>query len=950
MSSARVPNAATRLVRERSRLIAVLLLALVALAASGVQSAAAVVLRDTLNDNWRGAYDILVTAPSDAGTPGMLAPNQLANGETLSLDDLEKIRAVDDVEVAAPIGEVAVPGLATSAPKYTLPLDAIDTAAGPQAYRLTETYWTDDGLGRRLAATQQTRIVVDPVTRAPEPATPGASCIYNDLEVDPEKYPLLYDRCTIHASSGLVNADLNNGGWSYSTDSDIVDGVVGFTFGGSMFPVTRVTLVDPEAERALLGDSGAFLDALIDVAPRADTGDEEMNAWAADSSTPYAKDFLEFKQAEEVSQGGFSSGAELEEARRMYADAGRDFDDELEKFEFAYTPLLISSGGTAPLELDVTVESYGPARYTNNEAGFPYEVPAALRAGKVGDEEKFLTVDASGLLNPFVDAPQTVPWPGTAQQESTGRAASRSLYFNYLGEITPINQTLGKNHEASLDPLGFRSAIPSNFSDQFLLDPVGTKAGSESAYSTVKLFTPWENPIAAVPVGTFDTSEVLALQSELSTVPLGAYEAIGSTLEDGSEVGPTTTGLGLVGPRTVAIASINSAGAWGQDSPINAVRVRVSGLGDFSAAAQQRVVTVAEGIQTLGYSATIVAGSSPTDVAVNVEDYAFGVTDPAAEQKVGPLGTVVQQWSELGAASRANTSISTSSFLVLGIALGSTALLLGAVQFASVPRRRAQSAVLRELGWTGGGIRRWMAAEEVPGALVVLLAGIAAAVLSGFSNIALTIAGGGVAALLVTSAVAVVAGSRTATSKVSTRLLARRPASRVRGRTVGSFGARQSVIHGVTTGTQAIALLVIGVSSAALTLVILDGRRGAGESVIARFLSDQAMISLFALGGTALAAGVILAVIARRIALARRGPQWEIMRAIGWTTTELRHAQRVETTAAAVPAVLLAGAATAAAAWFLYPADVIPLTAVATGSALLSAIAVTLVRRKATPS
>jgi len=51
-----------------------------------------------------------------------------------------------------------------------------------------------------------------------------------------------------------------------------------------------------------------------------------------------------------------------------------------------------------------------------------------------------------------------------------------------------------------------------------------------------------------------------------------------------------------------------------------------------------------------------------------------------------------------------------------------------------------------------------------------------------------------------------------------------------------------------------------------------------------------------------------------------------------------------------VPAVLLAGIATAVAAWLLFPADVIPLTAVATGSALLAAVAVTLVRRKATAS
>ena len=948
---ARVPNALTRLVRERSRLIAVILLAAVALAASGVQSAAAIALRDTLNENWRGAYDILVTAPTDEGTPGLLAPNQLANGETLTLHDLTKIRAVDDVEVAAPVGEVAVPGLASGAPRYTFPLASIDGDAGPQAYRLLETYWTDDGLGRRIVAVQGYTVVIDPETREPDTAPDGATCDLDNIDVDPEKYPITYARCTTFSSSGLINVDHGNGGWDYTSDSDIVNGVASASFSNSMFPVTRVTLVDPVAERALLGEAGTFLDALIDVNPDADMGDAAITAWAEGSGSPYAEDFLAFKEIESLNEFGLESAAELEERRRMYADNGRDFDDEQEVLELSYAPLLVTSGGMAPLELDVTVESLGPAEFGGDDAsGFPYNVPAEISSGKVGDLVGSSTSDVSALLNPFIEDAQTVPWPGTPQQSSTGRSGFRSLYFNYVGEVAASDQPLAKNGTATLDALGFRGPFLDGSSENVQLFPTGSVAGLESAYSTVRMFPAGERPVSGVPVGSFDTDEILKLQSELSTVPLGAYEGIGSTLENGTEIGPSVSGLGLVGPRTVAIASINSAAAWGQESPINAVRVRVSGLGDFSAAAQQRVVTVAGDIQNLGYSAIVVAGSSPAAVSVDVENYAFGVTNPAAEQRVGPLGTVVQRWSELGAASRADVALSTSSFLVLGIALGSTALLLGAVQFASVPRRRVQSAVLRELGWTGGGIRRWMAAEEVPGALIVLLVGAAAAVLSGFSSIALAVAGGGVAALLVTSATAVVAGSRTATSRGSTRRPVGRRATRGRGRTVGSFGARQSVIHGITTGTQAVALLVIGVSSAALTLVILDGRRGAGESVIARALSDQALVSLLSLGGTALAAGVILAVIARRIALARRGPQWEIMGAIGWTTAELRHAQRVESTAAAVPAVLLAGIATAVAAWLLFPADVIPLTAVATGSALLAAVAVTLVRRKATAS
>ena len=62
-----LPGALRRLSRDQSRLIAVVLLAVVALSASGIQSAAAVVTQRTLDVNWRGAYDILVTAKGGIG-------------------------------------------------------------------------------------------------------------------------------------------------------------------------------------------------------------------------------------------------------------------------------------------------------------------------------------------------------------------------------------------------------------------------------------------------------------------------------------------------------------------------------------------------------------------------------------------------------------------------------------------------------------------------------------------------------------------------------------------------------------------------------------------------------------------------------------------------------------------------------------------------------------------
>ena len=104
-----VPGAARRLWRDRQRVVALGLLALTAVAASGLQSTSAAVLQQTLDENWRGSYDILVTQQGkDPVTAGMLHSDALVDATSgrLSRDDLELIRSLPGVEVAAPIAEV----------------------------------------------------------------------------------------------------------------------------------------------------------------------------------------------------------------------------------------------------------------------------------------------------------------------------------------------------------------------------------------------------------------------------------------------------------------------------------------------------------------------------------------------------------------------------------------------------------------------------------------------------------------------------------------------------------------------------------------------------------------------------------------------------------------------------------------------------------------------------
>lgn len=163
-----------------------------------------------------------------------------------------------------------------------------------------------------------------------------------------------------------------------------------------------------------------------------------------------------------------------------------------------------------------------------------------------------------------------------------------------------------------------------------------------------------------------------------------------------------------------------------------------------------------------------------------------------------------------------------------------------------------------------------------------------------------------------------------------------------------TFGLRQIWINLTTSITQIVAVLIVAVSGAGLAEVFLDGRRRAGASLLAQFITGQAALFQLILAAVALGAGILLAVLARRIDLARRSAQWTAMRAMGWTTADLRRAQRSESLAVAIPAVLIASAATWAGAHAIGTPALVSLVTVGAAAALLAALALLLVRRKAT--
>lgn len=346
-----VPAPFRRVWRDRPRLVAVALLALVSLAAAGISATAAERLQSVLDENWRGAYDILVTAEgNDADLAGLLAPNTLSSGaETLTLEDLALIRSVAGIEVAAPIGEVIVPGLSMNSPIITLPKGAAGANGVPQSFRVTLTFWTNDGLGKRFVSQETFDVVIDETERILPEIVPASDCSLNGFTVD-ERYPTLWKSCGIGFLQYSPNVSFQTGGgWGGSDD---VDGdTILVRLGAPPMSATRVTLIDPEAEKALLGAAGAFLDPLISIKPDATTLVGPLNDWAQQSGDAFAQSFLTQEAEREAMQLGGPSPEYVAELRQLYEDNGADFAEYMGP-PASYAPMLVREVGAAPLSLE----------------------------------------------------------------------------------------------------------------------------------------------------------------------------------------------------------------------------------------------------------------------------------------------------------------------------------------------------------------------------------------------------------------------------------------------------------------------------------------------------------------------------------------------------------------------------------------------------------------------
>ncbi len=887
----RLPGPLARLARNRTRLIALALVAATPLVASTMQVTSALVLQQTLDENWRGGYDLLITARDhDPTTAGLVNPDALVDAATgrLSLADLALIRSLPGVEVAAPVTQVSFSSSSTLSDPLVwvpIPVRADSGLTHPQAFRITVSSTIDDVSGERALAP----VTLLAFTYAPQLGEVVIGTV--GLVLRTADGQIVYADTTLADRPRLLSADTTVAFTSGNYDADAAAIPLGLYL--SPRPAGLVTLVDPVAERQLLGADGAFLDPLVD-------------ASAADPDA---------------------------------------------------VPILTLDAPSAPVRLSVAVEEFDSVVQASgaDDSTTPlgYQQYGGLAPRLASDTTRPVAtfeVDASAALRPFSEAHVVL-----GELDPTGIA---DFVANYLAQTGSGPRSVAQARYLVPDDIttvgGGIDLLPRGYvaGSQYVEAPLsrGAPLGSVTEYSKVfNSLTPrlseeqrgLEDQVEVV--GGYTEQQVAALTSAPGYTPLGGYDRTAPTLVLDAEDRPVSsgplptslTGYGIPGTNSMAIGDIRMLDRLDVDRPITSIRIRVDGITDFSAESQQRLLDAVVGLRALGFTATIMAGSSPQTLPVSVTGYAGATVDERGMQVIGDLGTIEQRWARLGAVVEAQTGVSATSIALVALTTASVGAIFAAVQLGSVPGRRATADVLHSQGWRRRRIARWFAGEEVVALAALAILSAAAIALSSTPAVVAASAAVAILLVLVTSVIAVIAGVSPERSRRSSRATVR-----IRG-PVG-FGMRRARTNLASTLSLALAMLLLCAIVAVGATILIEGRRAAGPSDLGSLASLRALLPQGALVAIGLAATGLLARLARGMRAERSREQRDVLTASGWSRRARAVAEGAESAIAVVPAAVVGIAASVLIAAELSPASALAV-GIASSLAALGAFAVVIV-------
>lgn len=843
----------------------------------------------TLEENFRGAYDILVrpagsTKPLEAETGQVRSAFLSGVYGGITLDQVARIQAVGGIEAAAPIAM-----LGTTYHRVQYEVDITDLL--PETERFILRYTSRAQARNGHIDLDDTRGFLY-LTRAPftveafEEKTPDST--YSGHRAVEMVDGVKRNPCFTTASHEYSETEP----WTYwnvrcaslASNNDTLGDLI-VKNGRVVLPVQvavplQVAAFDPEAEAALLGvdaavASGRYLTA--------------TDAWVH----------------------GIQSGQDSD-----------DPEDWL--WRPPYAPALLAGSLEADYQLAFAFELL-PERVTEDFLATPSDQDALAPITRAAPERKLegRVITAPDLYDGFLA--QNPPSEGLSDRYDGWEQAVKVAKVYRPGEVefgpgTPLRPVASEPDPSLHDPQDYP---PRTVADT-AFRPVEVVAGTESG--GIESYRPceegdqcWSGLLLNV-VGLFDPT-LIQQDADLGSVPLEEYTTARLVAADdasreaiGADV--LRSDLNLAGysqlPPSILI-SLNSLPLLDAtrlklplDAPVSAVRVRVAGVEGMDATSRERVRLVAERIQqATGLDVDITIGSSQTAQRVELPETALGV----------PALNLDELWSKKGVAIAVTEALDTKSLLLFGLILASSALTVAVSANAAVQARRRELGTLACLGWPPGRLRREVLLEL---ALVGLGAGILGALIAWPLALVLGIAfdaGRAASAVPIAIALTLLAGlpATRAAGRIAPIDALRPPVLQTgrRSRPVGSaltLGARQLLRR---PSRLALGAFAVGIAAASITLLasIVVAFQGA---VVGTFLGDAVALQvrtpdLIAAGCLALL-GVVAVATILFLGIVEDAASYAALQAVGWRDSSLGTALAAQAVIIGVAGGVMGGA------------------------------------------
>lgn len=649
------------------------------LASSFLGSSVSVSVRDRLEGVRDTPVDIVVTSRDPVTVLGghrYLAPDAWMTQGSVTPDQVRALRDIPGVDVAAPVTVVDLADQDTEqVVSAWVPRPAADQDGDHlRAWRVQVTVSVTDGTGTRVSAPSTLLLAAQGRNMLLAPGTRSAINLLSGDELG-QLVPVVTDQ-------GVTLEPLTAPGLSSSAMTD----------------VSRASIValDPASEAALARAGGdealaASMDSLARAA--ADPGafvQWAQDTWQGDDSGPKADDPLGLDGPWLLSYGY--------PVPALVADSG--------------LPDMTVSGQAT--ELDTTGTSL-----TEDDTDRAYRCPPVA-----GEDCRYLTESAADRLlalpgHEVATVPTTSPayfWLTPAHPLGVGAPSQVVTYgtMSYGDVTTDSSRTATRKEPAPLSAVDTTSPGGGPSLRYAAVAGITSSEWREEIYRVRGLVGGAYRKPGMISAGLYPvTSGSLPGTDPLAASTLRTSQ--GPVAQDMSGTGAVTSPAGAVIPDT----ALDDLALDGTRLPAGMVRLRLE-RPDGGAASEDDLERVAARVADMGLTPTVVTGSSPVEVSVELTGSMTGAWH----------GTATQQWTELGAVARVEAASSWTTRMLTVVSMLTCGLLALVVEGQSSAARVLRARVLVQSGWSGPRLRARLLGARLPALAAVLLGAAAACAVS----------------------------------------------------------------------------------------------------------------------------------------------------------------------------------------------------------------------------